>query len=148
MIIISISQLYVWIFSLEGIPQTIAQFVVDMNLSPQLTLVAVMIVILLAGTFIDVSPAILLLTPVFLPACLQIGIPAEQFAALLIAGLAVGAVTPPVGTCLNVASGITGMSITKVFKETAPFLLANVAVLLLICFVPPISTFIPSFVHS
>ena len=67
MIIIAVSQLYVWILALEGIPQSIANFVINLNLSPTVTLIVIMNIILLAGTFIDVTPAILLITPVFLP---------------------------------------------------------------------------------
>ncbi|MBC8485759.1 MAG: TRAP transporter large permease [Bacteroidetes bacterium] len=143
MIIIAVSQLYVWILALEGVPQAIANFVISLNLSPVFTLIIIMNIILLAGTFIDVSPAILLFTPVFLPACLAIGISPVQFGALLIVGLAVGTVTPPVGTCLNVASAISHMEIFDIFKAAIPFLIANIFVLLLICLYPPITTYLP-----
>ena len=143
MIIIAVSQLYVWILALEGVPQAIANFVISLNLSPVFTLIIIMNIILLAGTFIDVSPAILLFTPVFLPACLAIGISPVQFGALLIVGLAVGTVTPPVGTCLNVASAISHMEIFDIFKAAIPFLIANVFVLYLVCLYPAITTYLP-----
>jgi len=143
MIIIAVSQLYVWILALEGVPLAIANFVIGLNLSPVFTLMVIMNIILLAGTFIDVSPAILLFTPVFLPACMAIGISPVQFGALLIVGLAVGTVTPPVGTCLNVASAISHMEIFDIFKAAIPFLIANIFVLLLICLYPPITTYLP-----
>ncbi|PAB61037.1 TRAP transporter large permease [Anaeromicrobium sediminis] len=143
MAIIAISQLYIWILSLEGVPQALAAFVVSMNLAPALMLIAIMIIILLAGTFIDVSPAILLLTPVFLPAAMSVGISPVQFGALLISGLAVGAVTPPVGTCLNVAAAISDMEIGRIFKGAVPFLIGNVIVLLLVCLFPAITTYLP-----
>jgi len=143
MIVIAVSQLYVWILALEGIPQSIAKFVINLNLSPTVTLIVIMNIILLAGTFIDVTPAILLITPVFLPACMTIGISPVQFGALLIVGLAVGNVTPPVGTCLNVASAISHMEIFEIFKGAIPFLIANFFVLLLICLYPPITTYLP-----
>jgi len=143
MIIIAISQLYLWILSLERIPQALADFVVSMNLSPEFMLITIMIIILLAGTFIDVSPAILLLTPVFLPATMSVGISPVQFGALLIVGLAVGTVTPPVGTCLNVASAISGLEIGRIFKGAIPFLIGNILVLLLICLCPAVTTYLP-----
>lgn len=143
MIIIAVSQLYIWILSLEGVPQALVAFVLDMNLSPAFMLVVIMIIILIAGTFIDVSPAILLLTPVFLPAAMSVGISPVQFGALLICGLAIGAVTPPVGTCLNVAAAISNMEIGQIFKGAFLFLIGNVVVLLLICFFPAITTYLP-----
>ena len=126
MIVIAFSKLYIWILALERIPQTVAEFMVTMNLPPVIMLLFIVVIILLAGTFIDVSPAILLLTPVFLPACTAVGISPIQFGAILISGLAVGAVTPPVGTCINVGSAISGLGIGTIFKGTAPFLAANI----------------------
>jgi tripartite ATP-independent transporter DctM subunit len=143
MIIIAISQLYIWILALENVPQDVAAFVVSFDLPPTLLLTAIMAIILVAGTFIDVSPAILLITPVFLPAAVAVGISPLQFGALLIAGLAVGAVTPPVGTCLNVAAAISKLEIGRIFRGASPFLAGNVLTLILICFVPPITLWLP-----
>lgn len=144
MIIIAFSKLYIWILALERIPEKVAGFVVVLNLSPVTMLILIVLIILIAGTFIDVSPAILLLTPVFLPACVAAGISPIQFGAILISGLAVGAVTPPVGTCMNVAAAISGLSIGSVFRGTAPFLAANVLALILISIFPQLTLWIPS----
>lgn len=144
MIIIALSKLYIWILALERIPETVAGLVVAMNLSPDIMLVIIVLIILIAGTFIDVSPAILLLTPVFLPACVAVGISPIQFGAILISGLAVGAVTPPVGTCVNVASAISGLGIGTVFRGALPFLAANVLTLILICIFPELTLWVPS----
>lgn len=144
MIIIAFSKLYIWILALERVPEKVAGFVVMMNLSPVTMLILIVIIILIAGTFIDVSPAILLLTPVFLPACVAVGISPIQFGAILISGLAVGAVTPPVGTCMNVAAAISGLGIGAVFRGTAPFLAANVLTLILISIFPQLTLWIPT----
>jgi len=144
MIIIAISQLYIWILALEHVPQNIAAWVVGFNFEPTMLLTTIMVIILIAGTFIDVSPAILLITPVFLPAAVAVGISPLQFGALLIAGLAVGAVTPPVGTCLNVAAAISRLGIGRIFRGAAPFLAGNVLTLILVCFVPPITLWLPT----
>lgn len=144
MIIIALSKLYIWILALERVPETVAGFVVEMNLSPEIMLIFIVFIILMAGTFIDVSPAILLLTPVFLPACVAVGISPIQFGAILITGLAVGAVTPPVGTCINVASAISGLGIGSIFKGALPFLLANVLTLILISIFSQLTLWIPS----
>jgi tripartite ATP-independent transporter DctM subunit len=144
MVVIAFSKLYIWILALERIPQTVADFMVTMNLPPVIMLLFIVVIILLAGTFIDVSPAILLLTPVFLPACTAIGISPIQFGAILISGLAVGAVTPPVGTCINVGSAISGLGIGTIFKGTAPFLAANILTLILISVFPQLTLWVPS----
>ena len=144
MIVIAFSKLYIWILALERIPQTVAEFMVTMNLPPVIMLLFIVVIILLAGTFIDVSPAILLLTPVFLPACTAVGISPIQFGAILISGLAVGAVTPPVGTCINVGAAISGLGIGTIFKGTAPFLAANILTLILISIFPQLTLWIPS----
>lgn len=144
MIVIALSKLYIWVLALERIPQTVADFMVTMNLPPVIMLLFIVVVILIAGTFIDVSPAILLLTPVFLPACIAVGISPIQFGAILITGLAVGAVTPPVGTCINVGSAISGLGIGTIFKGTAPFLAANILTLILISIFPQLTLWVPS----
>lgn len=144
MIIIAMSKLYIWVLALERIPEAVTAFVVAMALPPTIMLLFIVLIILIAGTFIDVSPAIMLLTPVFLPACVAVGISPIQFGAILISGLAVGAVTPPVGTCINVASAISGLGIGSIFKGAAPFLLANVITLILISIFPALTLWIPS----
>jgi len=144
MIIIALSKLYIWILALERIPEAVAGFVAAMDFPPVFMLIFIVIIILVAGTFIDVSPAILLLTPVFLPACVAVGISPIQFGAILITGLAVGAVTPPVGTCINVASAISGMGIGSIFRGAIPFLAANVLTLILISIFPQLTLWIPS----
>jgi TRAP-type C4-dicarboxylate transport system permease large subunit len=99
---------------------------------------------LITGTFVDVSPAILLLTPVFLPAMGTLGISRIQFGVILISGLAVGLVTPPVGMCLNVASAISKLGIGTIFRAAMPFLLANIITLILITYIPQLSMWLPT----
>ncbi|MFO7730953.1 MAG: TRAP transporter large permease [Spirochaetia bacterium] len=143
MIIIALSKIYIWILALEHVPQTVAAFITGLDVPVFLIIIFVDLIILFIGTFIDVSPAILLLTPVFLPAMQSLGVDAIQFGAILISGLALGLVTPPVGMCLNVASAISGLGIGKIFKGALPFLLANIITLILISFVKPFTLWLP-----
>ena len=145
MIIIALSKLYVWILALERIPQALAMFVGGLELPVGVILFIVITIILVVGTFVDVSPAILLLTPVFLPAMKVLGINGIQFGVILITGLAVGLVTPPVGMCLNVCSAISRLQIGTIFKAALPFLLANLITLILITYIPALSLWLPSF---
>lgn len=144
MIIIALSKLYVWILALERIPQTLAMFVSGLDLPVFVILSVVLLIILLVGTFVDVSPAILLLTPVFLPAMKLLGINGIQFGVILITGLAVGLVTPPVGMCLNVCSAISKVRIGTIFKAALPFLVANLVTLILITYIPALSLWLPA----
>jgi tripartite ATP-independent transporter DctM subunit len=144
MIIIAFSTLYIWILALERIPEAVAAFIGGLDLPVFLILLVIDLIILFMGTFIDVSPAILLLTPVFLPALNTMGISSIQFGAILITGLAVGLVTPPVGMCLNVASAITKLEIGTIFRAASPFLVANVITLVIVTLVPAASTWLPS----
>lgn len=144
MIIIALSKLYIWILALERIPLRVAAFLGGLELPVFAIIIAVNLVILLTGTFVDVSPAILLLTPVFLPAMVALGMSPIQFGVLLISGLAVGLVTPPVGMCLNVASAISRLSIGKIFRASLPFLIANAITLLLISFIKPFTLWLPT----
>jgi tripartite ATP-independent transporter DctM subunit len=143
MMVIATSSLYSWILALEKVPQAVGAFVSGLNLSPVVYLLVVDVIILATGTFVDVSPAILLLTPVFLPAARLLGISGIQFGAIMIVGLAIGLITPPVGMCLYVASTISKVTIGRIFKGAAPFLLANLLVLALISVFPDLSLWLP-----
>ena len=144
MVIIALSKLYIWILALERVPQTVALFISGLDLPAFVILLCVDLVILITGTFVDVSPAILLLTPVFLPAMDVLGVSRIQFGVILISGLAVGLVTPPVGMCLNVASAISKLGIGTIFRAAMPFLLANIITLILITYIPQLSMWLPA----
>ena len=148
LLIIAFSQLYIWVLVLEQVPQQLAAFVVELGLGPIGLMLVIAILVLIAGTFIDVSPAILLLTPVLLPAAQSVGVSGVHFGVVLVSALAVGACTPPVGNCLNVAAAIARLGIGQIFLGAAPFLLANVLVLALICVFPELVMWIPETVFA
>ncbi|MBW1789715.1 MAG: TRAP transporter large permease [Deltaproteobacteria bacterium] len=144
MVIIALSKLYIWILALERVPQAMVLFISGLDLPAFVILIFIDLIILLTGTFVDVSPAILLLTPVFLPAMGVLGVSRIQFGVILISGLAVGLVTPPVGMCLNVASAISKLGIGTIFRAAMPFLLANIITLILITYIQQLSMWLPS----
>ncbi|MBE0532159.1 MAG: TRAP transporter large permease [Rhodospirillales bacterium] len=144
MIIIAFSSIYIWILALEHVPEAVGALIAGLDLPPLAVLLIVDVVILVIGTFIDVSPAILLLTPVFLPGLAAMGVSPIQFGAIMITGLAVGLVTPPVGMCLNVCSAISHLEIGAIFRAALPFLLANLLTLLAITLVPELTLWLPS----
>jgi len=146
MIIIAFSKIFIWVLAYERIPDGLSEMISGFGLNPTGMLFLFIIIILIAGTFIDVSPAILLFTPVFLPSIIEMGISPILFGVVLVIGLAVGACTPPVGNCLNVCSIITGLSIGKIFKGAAPFLVANIITLFLIVIFPNIVVWLPKII--
>ena len=144
MVITAFSCLYTWILALERIPDQVAAFLMGLNLPLWVILLALDVIILSVGFFVDVAPAIILLTPVFMPALNALGVPPIQFGAILIVGMAIGLVTPPVGMCLNVASTITKLDIVTIFRASIPFLIADILVLVLVTFVPAVSLWLPA----
>ena len=144
MIIIAFSKLFIWILSYERLPDGLAEIVKGFDLSLFWLMMLMIVIILLAGTFIDVSPAILLLTPIFLPMVIAAGGSPILFGVVLVVGLAVGACTPPVGNCLNVCSVISGLGIGTIFRGALPFLAANVLTLVMIVFFPSLVLWLPS----
>lgn len=143
MMIIALSQVFIWVLAYERVPETVAELVVGLGWSPRGMLLLITTLVLLAGTFIDVSPAILLLTPVFLPAVEQAGISPILFGVILVSALAIGACTPPVGNCLNVCSAVCRLPIGVIFRGASLFLLANLLVLLSTIAVPALVLRIP-----
>jgi tripartite ATP-independent transporter DctM subunit len=144
MIITAFSCLYTWILALERVPDRVAAFLIGLDLPIWVILLALDAIILVVGFFVDVAPAIILLTPVFMPALKALGVSPIQFGAILIVGMAIGLVTPPVGMCLNVISTITKLDIVTIFRASIPFLIANLIILLLVTFLPALSLWLPS----
>jgi tripartite ATP-independent transporter DctM subunit len=143
MIIIGFTQIFTWILTIQKVPDIVANFFMSMNLSRVGVALLFDVLILVIGTFIDVSPAILLLTPIMLPVMEHYGFTALQFGAMMITGLAIGLVTPPVGMCLNACNKINRMPVIDIFKGAAPYVACNVIVLVAISVWPALTAFLP-----
>jgi len=144
MIIGGFTMIFTWVLAIEQVPSAIASFLLGSNIPFWLILLLLDLLILFLGTFLDVVPCILLIAPILLPVMRTLGMEELQFGMILVVGLAIGLVTPPVGMCLNVGSKISGLSILEIFKDSLPFLCCNVLVLLLVTFVPSVSLLLPS----
>ena len=144
MIIIGFTQIFTWILTIQKVPEIVANFFMSMNMPAWGIGLLFDVLILIIGTFIDVSPAILMLTPIMLPVMRYFGFTDLQFGAMMIVGLAIGLVTPPVGMCLNACNKINKMPIVDIFKAAAPYLLCNIIVLILISTVPAFTTWLPA----
>ena len=144
MIIGGFTNIFTYILAIKQVPQAIANFILGSSIPTWVIFLLFDLLILVLGTFLDVVPCILLIAPILMPVMSQLGMNEITFGMVLVVGLAIGLVTPPVGMCLNVGSKISGMSIVDVFKASAPFLICNLCVLLLVTFVPFVSLWIPS----
>lgn len=143
MLIIGFTTIFTWVLTMQNVPQTVGNFFMSLGL-PTIAIALIFdILILLIGMFIDVSPAILLLTPILLPVMQNYGISTLQFGAMMITGLAIGLVTPPVGMCLNACNKINRMSVIDIFKGAAPYIVCNIIVLIAISSIPQLTTWLP-----
>lgn len=129
---------------MQGVPGLVAGFFLSLNMPKYGVAFIFVMLILMIGTFIDVSPAILLLTPILLPVMNDYGFSTLQFGAMMITGLAIGLVTPPVGMCLNACNKINGMPVIRIFKHALPFILCNILVLFIISIWAPFTTWLPT----
>jgi len=143
MIIIGFSSIFTWVLTIQKVPDMVANFFMSLNMPVWAIALLFDALILIIGTFIDVSPAILMLTPIMLPVMQNFGIGALQFGAMLITGLAIGLVTPPVGMCLNACNKINRMPIIDIFKGALPYIICNVLVLVAISLIPQLTTWLP-----
>ena len=143
MIIIGFTQIFTWMLTMGNVPQIVANFFLSLNMPYWGVAIVFDILILIIGTFIDVSPAILLLTPIMLPVMNSYGFSTLQFGAMMITGLAIGLVTPPVGMCLNACNKINRMPIIDIFKGALPYVICNVIVLICISVFLGLTTALP-----
>jgi TRAP-type C4-dicarboxylate transport system permease large subunit len=143
MLLIGASSGMSWIMTMANIPQTVSAALLAMSDNPILILLAINVLLLCVGTFMDMTPAILIFTPIFLPVVSALGMHPVHFGIIMIANLSIGLCTPPVGTCLFIGCGVGQTTIAKVTKTMALFFLAMIAALMLITYVPRISLWLP-----
>ena len=145
MFLICTSMAMSWLFSFEGIPQAITSFMLDQFSNPIVIFIIINLTLLIVGTFMDMTPAILIFTPIFLPVVTELGMHPVHFGIMMVLNLCIGLCTPPVGTILFVGSGVAKISVSDVVKPLLPFLAVMIFVLMLITYIPSISMWLPTF---
>ncbi|WZL72143.1 TRAP transporter large permease [Clostridiaceae bacterium 35-E11] len=143
MLLIATAALFGWILTNNQIPQQIAGLFLSISTSPIVILLLINILLLIVGTFLDTVAAIIILVPILFPIITQLGIDPLHFGLIIAVNLAVGMITPPFGVCLFVACGISKISLEEVVKNILPFLIILIIDILLITYVPSITTFLP-----
>ncbi|MDI5892179.1 TRAP transporter large permease [Halomonas rhizosphaerae] len=136
MLVIATSAVLSWTLSSWQVPGAIAQAVLSLSTDPYVIMLLVVAVILLTGVFIETASALIILTPVLLPLVTQLGIDPIHFGLIIVVGLAIGMITPPVAINLYVASSVTQLPLERITRAIIPYLLGLVAVLLLVVYVP------------
>ena len=134
-----------WIMAYERIPQGIAEGLVAMTDSPILILLMINVILLAIGTFMDITPAVLIFTPIFLPIVTELGMDPIHFGIVIVLNLCVGLCTPPVGSVLFVGCSVADVPIERVVKPLLPLYFAMVIALLLVTYVPGLSLWLPAF---
>lgn len=143
LLLIGVSMGMSWVISYENIPQNVSETLIAISNSRVVVLLIINVFLLMLGTFMDITPAVLIFTPIFLPVMIQMGINPIHFGIIIVLNLCIGLCTPPVGTVLFVGCGVAGISITKVIKPLLPFFFAMLVALLLVTFIPEITMFLP-----
>lgn len=143
LLILAAARAFAWILIIEGVPQTLAQTIVSWNLSPIVFLLAINVLLLIFGLFLDPLPGVMILVPILAPIAFSLGIDPTHFAIVVIVNLTVGLITPPVGSLLFVVSSAVKLRVSDLVREMPIFFLAYIAILLLLTFVPGIVTWLP-----
>lgn len=144
MFIIGNAFLFAFVLTTLQIPQHISESIISMGLSPWAYLLAVNILLLVAGNFMEPSSVILIMAPILFPIAMDLGIDPVHLGIIMVVNLEIGMVTPPVGLNLFVTASVAGMSIERVVMAAMPWLLILLAVLVLVTYLPLISLFLPS----
>ena len=144
LLIIGASNLLAWILVSEQVPVRIAEGMLLISSDPIILLLMINILLFFVGMFLDTFPALIILTPILLPIAATIGVEPLHFGVIMVLNLMIGTVTPPVGVCLFIACNIGNVEVEAAIKEIVPFILASMSVVLLITFVPELSTTVPS----
>jgi tripartite ATP-independent transporter DctM subunit len=143
MLLIGTSMGMSWVMSYETIPQNVSAALMALSDSRIIILLIINLLLLLVGTFMDMTPAVLIFTPIFLPVVAKMGVDPIHFGIIMVLNLSIGLCTPPVGSVLFIGCGIAGTSITRVIRPLLPLFIAMLISLLLITFLPGISLFLP-----
>ena len=140
MFLVAAAMVSAWLITVANIPTEVAKMLSPFMDNKILLMFVMMVLIVVVGTALDFTPTVLILTPVLMPVVLKAGIDPVYFGVLFIMNNAIGLITPPVGTVLNVVCGVAKISMDDAFKGVMPFLLAQLAVLFLLVLFPSIVT--------
>ena len=144
MLLIGASMCMSWALSYENIPQDISSGLLGLSDNKIVILLIINLILLFVGIFMDMTPAVLIFTPIFLPIVTKLGIDPVHFGIIMVLNLCIGLCTPPVGSVLFVGVGVAKTTIEKVFKPLLPLFVAMIIALFLVTYIPELSLWLPS----
>ena len=142
--LIGVSSIMSWVMAFTNIPEAVSSGLLAITNNKYIIFLLINIILLVVGTFMDMTPACLIFTPIFLPVCSALGMNTIHFGIMLIFNLCIGTITPPVGTTLFVGVKVGNVKIETVFKQLLIYFAAILAVLLLVTYIPQLSLWLPS----
>jgi tripartite ATP-independent transporter DctM subunit len=140
MFLVACAAVSAWLITVADVPGDLVALLEPLMDNQTLLLIAIMVLIVLVGTAMDMTPTILIMTPVLMPVIKQAGIDPVYFGVLFIINNSIGLITPPVGTVLNVICGVSKLSMEDLMKGVMPFLIAELIVLFLLVLFPQLVT--------
>jgi tripartite ATP-independent transporter DctM subunit len=132
------------VLSFTGLPQAISSALLAVSDNKIVILLIINVVLLIVGTFMDMAPALMIFTPIFLPVVTSLGVDPVQFGVMMIMNLSIGTITPPVGSVLFVGCSVAKLKVEDVVKHMVPFFIAIVVALLAVTFIPQLSLWLPT----
>jgi tripartite ATP-independent transporter DctM subunit len=133
-----------WIMSYENIPQDVSSGLLNLSDNPVIILLVINFILLFVGIFMDMTPAVLIFTPIFLPVVsTQLGMDPIHFGIIMVLNLCVGLCTPPVGSVLFIGCSVANLKIEKVIKPLLPMFIIMIVVLMLVTYIPALSLWLP-----
>ena len=143
MFLIATSSALSWLLSYENIPQQLSTTLLALSDNPLMILLIINLTLLLVGALMDMTPAVLIFTPIFLPIAASLGVDPIQFGVMMVLNLSIGLCTPPVGSILFVACAVSESKMEQIIKPMIPFYIAMLGILGLIAYIPSISLGLP-----
>ncbi|MCR6098262.1 TRAP transporter large permease [Salipaludibacillus agaradhaerens] len=141
--LVGASSIMSWAMAVTGIPAAISQLILSVSDEKVIVLLIMMVVLLIIGTFMDLTPAVLIFTPIFLPIATQMGVDPVHFGIMMVFNLAIGIMTPPVGSALFIGCSVGDVPIEDVIRPLLKMFVVLIITLLFIVYIPEISLFIP-----
>lgn len=144
LLLIATSMSMSWIMAYENIPQNITELLLSVSDNKYVIFLLINLILLSVGIFMDMTPAVLIFTPIFLPIVTKLGMDPTHFGIVMVMNLCIGLCTPPVGAVLFVGVGVAGTTIQKVVKPLMPLFIAMLVALMIVTYVPALSLWLPS----
>lgn len=143
MLLIGTSISMSWIMSYENIPQSITETLIGISDNKIVILLIINMILLFVGVFMDMTPAVLIFTPIFLPVVTELGMDPTHFGIIMVLNLCIGLCTPPVGSVLFIGVGVAKTTIQKVIRPLLPLFVAMLVALIIVSYVPGLSLWLP-----